>query len=344
MIFMWINLGIDIVIAVLLIFVFVLLTFFTNRGMKKHETLPKGYIWFYVLDVLYLIGAIGFILWMFGFDYQTAWNDIWTSIQGGFLAKVGALIGTAATIMVTMLIVRITSILTRRAGDKAKLNKKRVLTILKVTQSIVKYVVEIVALLVILSFWGVNVMPALAGLGILGIIIGMGTQSLIKDFISGFFIIFEHHFDVGDIVEINGFKGEVIDVGLKSTKIKNWKQDIMIFANGTIENTINYTLSPSIAIIDFGIAYKEDIQKTMDILKEDLPRYKEIFPEIIEDPVCVGVIALADSSVNLRVICKTETEKHYAVERFIRQGIKELLDKNNIEIPFPQVTVHKAEE
>lgn len=135
------------------------------------------------------------------------------------------------------------------------------ITILKVVQSLITYTVEIIALLVVLALWGVNVMPALAGLGVLGIIIGMGTQSLIKDIISGFFIIFEHHFDVGDIVEINGFKGEVIDIGLKSTKIKNWKQDIKIFSNGSIENTINYSLSPSIGIIDFGIAYKEDIQK-----------------------------------------------------------------------------------
>jgi len=234
-------------------------------------------------------------------------------------------------------------IIKRRTGEKAKNNKKRIVTILKVTQSLIKYAVEIIALLAILSFWGVNVMPALAGLGILGVIIGLGTQSLIKDFIAGFFIIFEHHFDVGDIVEINGFKGEVIDIGLKSTKIKNWKQDIMIFANGTIENTMNYTMSPSMGIIDFGIAYKEDIQKTIELVKEDLPRYKELFPQIIEDPICLGVIALADSSVNLRVIVKTLTEQHYPVERAIRQGIKELLDKNGIEIPFPQVTVHQGE-
>ena len=185
-------------------------------------------------------------------------------------------------------------------------------------------------------------MPALAGLGILGIIIGMGTQSLIKDFISGFFIVFEHHFDVGDIVEINGWKGEVIDVGLKSTKVRNWKQDIKIFSNGSIENTINYTLSPSTAIIDFGIAYKEDVQKTVDLLNLELPKYVEKFPDITEPPIVLGVTELANSSVNLRVIIRTATEKHYAIERAFRQIIKEILDANDIEIPFPQVTVHQA--
>jgi len=187
-------------------------------------------------------------------------------------------------------------------------------------------------------------MPALASLGILGIIVGMGTQSLIKDFISGFFIVFEHHFDVGDIVEINGWKGEVIDIGLKSTKVKSWKQDIKIFSNGSINDAINYSLSPSTAVIDFGIAYKEDIQKTIDILNQELPKYRETFPDIIEDPMVLGVTELANSSVNLRVIVRTITEKHYGIERSIRQGIKEILDKNNIEIPFPQVVIHKTEE
>ena len=284
------------------------------------------------------------ILWFFGLDYETAAINTWNNIKGGILEKVGAIIGSVITIFLAFFITKIVKMIIRRASLKEGPMKKRMSTILKIISSIVRYTVSIVAILVVLALWGVNVMPALAGLGILGIIIGMGTQSLIKDFISGFFIVFEHHFDVGDIVEINGWKGEVIDIGLKSTKVRNWKQDIKIFANGSIENAINYTLSPSIAIIDFGIAYKEDIQKTIDVLREQLPKFRENFPEIIEEPNVLGVIELADSSVNLRVIIKTETEKQYAVERAFRQRIKEILDENGIEIPFPQVVVHKPNE
>lgn len=334
----------SILLAVLLGGAFIGFTIFINRKIKKQDEVKKGMIWLYVLDAILLFASLGVILWLFGYEIETELGKLWTSIETGFASKVGAIIGTVITIFITMFIVKVANIFVKKASNRAQFNKKRVLTILKVTNSIVKYAVEIIALLIILALWGVNVMPALAGLGILGIIIGMGTQSLIKDFISGFFIIFEHHFDVGDIVEINGYKGEVIDIGLKSTKIKNWKQDIKIFANGSIENTINYTLSPSTAIIDFGIAYGENIQNTIDILNQELPKYMQNFPDIIDVPTVLGVTELADSSVNLRVIVRTNTEKHYSIERAFRQRIKEILDENNIEIPFPQVVVHKGKE
>lgn len=336
--------GWAVVITIALAAVFIFLTVLINKFISKQDEMKTWMVLLYVMDVVILFGAVGFVMWMFGYDIVTELNNIWTAIKQGIVDKVGALIGTAITIFVVMLVLRIFRIFVKKAANKSAMNKKRVLTILKVAQSLVTYVVELVALLVILALWGVNVMPALAGLGVLGIIIGMGTQSLIKDFISGFFIIFEHHFDVGDTVEINGFKGIVIDIGLKSTKIRNWKQDIKIFANGSIENTINYSLSPSVGIIDFGIAYEEDVQKTIDLLNGELPKFRERFPEILEDPLILGVMELADSSVNIRVIVRTETEKHYGVERAIRQGIKEILDANDIEIPFPQRVIHKAGE
>lgn len=336
--------GWAVVITVALAVVFVFITVVINKFISRQDEMKTWMVLLYVIDVTLLLVGVGFVMWMFGYDITTELNNIWISIKQGILDKVGALIGSAITIFVVMLILRVFRIFVKKAANESALNKKRVLTILKVIQSLVTYTVDLIALLIILALWGVNVMPALAGLGVLGIIIGMGMQSLIKDFISGFFIIFEHHFDVGDIVEINGFKGEVIDIGLKSTKIRNWKQDIKIFANGTIENTINFSLSPSVGIIDFGIAYKEDVQKTIDLLNGELPKFRERFPEMLEDPLILGVTELADSSVNIRVIVSTETEKHYGIERAIRQGIKEILDANDIEIPFPQLDIHKTEE
>lgn len=343
--FLFTNNALNIVLTVVLVGIYIVLGVLVNKLILKRQNENKGGIgWFYFLLFVIFVVFVGLILWFFGLDYETAAIDTWNNIKGGILEKVGAIVGSVITVFVAFFIVKIVKMIIRRASLKEGPMKKRMSTILKIVSSIVRYTVSIVAILIILALWGVNVMPALAGLGILGIIIGMGTQSLIKDFISGFFIVFEHHFDVGDIVEINGWKGEVIDIGLKSTKVRNWKQDIKIFANGSIENAINYTLSPSTAIIDFGIAYKEDIQKTIDVLREQLPKFRENFPEIIEEPNVLGVIELADSSVNLRVIIKTETEKQYAVERAFRQRIKEILDENDIEIPFPQVVVHKPNE
>ena len=145
---------------------------------------------------------------------------------------------------------------------------------------------------------------------------------------------------MGDTIEVKGFKGIVTDIGLKTTKIRNWKGEVKILSNGDINDITNYSRNPSVAVVEFGIAYKEDVQKTMDILTLELPKIREKFEQIIEDPVVMGVTALDNSSVNLRVIAKTMTEQHYAVERGIRKFIKEILDANGIEIPFPQVVVH----
>ncbi len=341
--FLAISIGLKSVISIVMALVYIGYTIFISRHMKKQSELRAGGILLYISNLVILFVFICLILWLFNYNYQTQLDTLWTNIVNGFSAKIGALIGSVITIFVAVLIIKIVTIVFQRAAQRDSFNKKRIKTVLKVMKSLIKYTVEIIALIVILALWGVNVMPALAGLGILGVVVGLGAQSLIKDFISGFFIIFEHHFDVGDIVEIDGFKGEVIDIGLKSTKVRNWKQDIRIYSNGNIGTIINYTLSPSMAVVDFGIAYGEDIQKTIDLLKQELPKFRETYPEIIEDPQVLGVIELANSSVNMRVIAKTEMEKHYAVERAIRQGIKELLDKNNIEIPFPQVVVHKSE-
>ena len=116
-----------------------------------------------------------------------------------------------------------------------------------------------------------------------------------------------------------------------------------MMTNGDVVNVINYSKNPSLAVVEFDIAFKEDIQRTIDVLKIELPKLRERFPEIIDEPTLPGVIKLGESSVTLRAVAKTENEKHYGIERAMRQYIKELLDANGIEIPFPQVVVHQAD-
>ncbi|PKK94269.1 MAG: mechanosensitive ion channel protein MscS, partial [Tenericutes bacterium HGW-Tenericutes-6] len=132
--------------------------------------------------------------------------------------------------------------------------------------------------------------------------------------------------------------------GLKTTKVKNWKGEIRIMNNGDVTNLIQFSKDLSVAVIDFGIAYHEDVQKTTEVLTLELPKIRNEFPEIVEDPKVLGVINLNNSSVDMRVICKTLNEQHYGVERAIRQRIKLILDEHGIEIPFPQVVVHQPKK
>ncbi len=334
-----VNVLLTIVSLVIVIGSFLYINKFINKRAENFSKLVL--IGIYLLLLMVFISALAFVLFIWGFDYSSYLLDAWTSLSTWFIDKIGDIVVTGIVVLATSFLLKLFKMFLVRSASKAGPKQKRKQTMLKVTSSLVNYSIKLIAILVVLSIWGVDVLPALAGLGILGLVIGLGAQNLIKDFIAGFFIIFEHHFDVGDIVEINGFKGEVVDIGLKSTRVRNWKQDIKIFANGSINDSINYSISPSVAIVEFGIAYGEDIQKTIDILNQELPKYKELYPNILENPVVLGVTKLADSSVNLTVIIRCATETHYGIERAIRQGIKEILDKNGIEIPFPQIVVNQ---
>lgn len=337
------SIGLTVAILVILVAVFLLANKFINKSDSKSSKWLL-FISYLVVFILFVFG-LGYGSYIWGFDLQTYLSDSWEQIGIAVLERVGAIISTVIIILFSTFIIKVFRILVAKSQVKIKTsNEKRKHTILKITSSIFNYTVKIIALLAILAVWGINVLPALAGLGILGIVVGLGAQDLIKDIISGFFIVFEKHFDVGDMVEINGFKGEVIDIGLKTTRVMNWKKDVKIFNNSSVQNAINYSLTESIAIVEFGIAYEEDVDKTLEVLKEALPKTRELIPDLVEDPVCVGVIELAGSSVNLRVVGRTKTETHYGVERMLRKEIKKILNANDIEIPFPQVVVHQAKE
>jgi len=329
--------------TIVIVLVLVLIYFVQNRLVNRYQdTLKKGllYLTYVILFLLFSFAIIG-ILWIWDYDFGTLTTNFTTSLVTIVGDNVGKLIASGFTLFVGIMITKITKLALLKVGEKQGTLQKRKKTIAKVSTSVVKYLVYVLIVIIILAIWGVNVMPAIAGLGIAGIVIGLGAQKFINDLISGFFIIFEHHFDVGDIIDVGGFKGEVIDIGLKTTKIRSWKGEVKILANGDIDNLTNYSRNPSIGIVDFGIAYAEDVQKTINLLTTELPKLREVYPNMLEDPQVVGVTELANSSVNLRVIVKTVTETHYAIERGMRQKIKEILDQNHIEIPFPQVVVHQ---
>ncbi len=337
----WANIAITIVVAALLF----LFYFFQKKLTKtSEEEQPKfKLVCIYLLDLILFIGGVVGLLFLWEFDFSLITTDLWGDVEAFFVQQLGAIVGSIAILFVGMLINKLSKLAFDRVGLKPGPMQKRKRTIAKVTRSIIKYLVAVVAILVILSLWGVNVVPALAGLGIMGLVIGLGAQKFINDLIAGIFIIFEQHFDVGDIIEVAGFKGEVTSIGLKTTKIRNWKGEVKILANGSITNISNFSRNPSVAVVDFGIAYHEDADKTIALLNAELPKIRPQFPDIIEDPVCLGVIDLAASSVNLRVIAKTLTEKHYAIERNLRRIIKNILNEHDIEIPFPQVVVHQSD-
>jgi len=225
-----------------------------------------------------------------------------------------------------------------------RVNKKgsRALTVAKLLRSFVRYLVWFLVVMIVLSNLGVDLAPFIASAGVVGLAFGFGAQSIVKDFMSGFFIIFDGEFEVGEIVEVAGFKGTVLTMGLRTTVIENWKGERKIINNGNIDGLINYSRNNSIAIVEFGVAYNTDLQYLNDIMPAFLEDVKNKYELIVDYPNFLGVTELASSSINMRIIAKTLPMKHFQVERDIRRDLVMYFAKNNIEIPFPQVVVHNA--
>lgn len=264
-------------------------------------------------------------------------NDIQSSVIVEWLqSHLRTLVITSIILVTTIILLIIIKFIAHRIKKKSN----RSYTVAKLIQSILNYAVIIIAIFLVLSTWGVNVTAALAGVGILSLVIGLGAQDLIKDFLAGIGIVFEDQYEIDDIVEIDGFKGRVMEVGLRTTKLINFKGEIRIVRNGQITAISNFSRSFSLAVVNIDIAYKEDIDKVITLLDEKLPSLKENYQQIIEGPIVAGVDDLKDSGVSIRINAKTEPEEHYAVERALKKFVKELFDEYNIEIPFPQIVVH----
>lgn len=221
-----------------------------------------------------------------------------------------------------------------------KSRDSRTKTITKLVVNIVRWVIWFIIILIVLEQFGVDITPLIASAGILGLAVGFGAQELVKDFISGFFIVFEHTFDIDEVVEINGFKGNVVSIGLRSTVIQNWKGEVKTISNGSIGSVVNFSRNNSIGIVDFGVAYEtnlKDFNKLMSMFVQDM---REKYDDLVDTPIFLGVTELADSSINMRLIFTTKPMQYFALERILRQEVVDLCKDKNVDIPYPQLVIH----
>jgi len=178
---------------------------------------------------------------------------------------------------------------------------------------------------------------AVAGIGSLAI--GFGAQNLVKDVISGFFIIFEDQFGVGDYITINNFSGLVEEVGLRISKIRDFSGDLHIIPNGEIKTVTNHTRGSMRALVNVGIPYEEDVDRIINVLTQICEDIKKSRNDVIEGPTVLGITDFQDSQVLITIIAKTEPMKQWEVERDIRYRIKKVFDREKITFPYPHTDV-----
>lgn len=264
-------------------------------------------------------------------------EDTWLNM-GEALLKIIAIV-VIANILIRIGKLAIHNIFKIRNLSPLNTSERREETLSKLLDNVLSYVVYFIAFMMILSVLGIDVKALLAGAGIVGLAVGFGAQSLVKDVITGFFIIFEDQFSVGDHVRIGQFEGNVQAIGLRTTKLKSWTGEVHILPNGSIMEVTNFSLNNSIAIIDVGIAYEEDIDKAETVIKELLEKMPEQYEELVKVPEYLGIQNFGPSEVIIRIIAETRPMQHAAVSRKIRKDIKLQLDANGIEIPYPRMVM-----
>jgi moderate conductance mechanosensitive channel len=262
-------------------------------------------------------------------------NDKYEELVQSLPVPLVATLEVIGIIILTILIVRVGSFIIRKLFEKQKLLKygisnKKVNTMSTLLVSIFRYAVYLIAIVTILSdVLGLKSILAAAGVG--GVAIGFGAQSLIKDIISGFFIVMEDQYVVGDMITVENMTGTVEHLELRVTKIRNFNGDLYIVPNGEIKKVTNHTRGNKAVIVDVPIAYGSDIDKAVKAAEGICLKVAEEFTTIKEQPKVIGITELGKESISLRITAKTIPNEQWEVERRIRRLIKDEFDKEKIE-------------
>ena len=275
-------------------------------------------------------------------------SDVFKNL-GSKLAKILIILGIAI-IAKRVMKVALKLALTKVDGQKklTKKQKQKANTILPIVDNILDVVIVILTALVILSELGIDIAPLLAGAGVIGLAIGFGAQTLVKDFITGFFILLEGTLSVGDIVTISGISGGVEDISIKSVVLRDFSGVVHTIPFSEVTTISNMTKDYSYHVFEIGVGYREntdEVTKEINKIGKAMYKDKELSKSLLSDEIEIcGVNALADSSVNIKGRIKTKPGEQWAVGRELNRRVKLRFDELGIEIPYPHTTIYFGED
>ena len=241
-------------------------------------------------------------------------------------------------VVIGLILLRVVKYIVDKISKNKYVDKKKK-TIISLIKNIIKYLIYIFVILSILSVYGVDTSGILASLGIAGLVIGLALQDIIADFVAGIFILFDDQYIIGDVIEINGFKGEVIGFGLMSTKIKNANGDVLILSNSSFKEVINYSRTNNTLMINLDVAYNTDIDKLERVLK-DLEEDVKKMENVVGDYSLLGINEFSSSSIKYLVSIECKANCQYQIKRDYFKLVKNAFDKNKIEIPYNKLDVN----
>ena len=261
------------------------------------------------------------------------------------------LIKIAIIFMVIFILTKIVNKIVKKAMTNRKhtniiVSTKRANTLINTLRKSINYFLVFVGIVMALDLFNINTKSILATAGIGGLAIGFGAQSLVKDLITGFFILLEDQYSVGELIQTEGYEGIVEDLGVRVTKLRAFSGELHIIPNGNITVVTNKTRGAMRALVTMSISYEADVDKAISVLEDVCARIKEEDKEdvIKEGPTVLGIVNLGDYNVDINIVAKTNPMDQWNMERKIRRASKAALEKAGIEIPYPKNVIIREKQ
>lgn len=269
-------------------------------------------------------------------------ENVWDTrnIAESFKSHIPTLIDSLIYIVIIYSVCKILRLIFK---SKMKEND-RTKTVFTLLDGFIKYGCAIAIILLILKACGVDTTALVASVGVLTLIVGLGAQSLIADIIAGIFIIFENEYNVGEIISIDGFRGTVTEIGIRSTKVLDAAGNIKIINNSNIGDIVNLSRELSLAIVDLDFPYDVPVDLVENLLNKNFDKMKEEIKGIIEGPYYKGICDYKDSNVTLKIVAKCLEEDRFQIERDLRRAYRQILLDNNIDMSYQQVVINYPSE
>lgn len=295
----------------------------------------------------WIVGAIVVIIAFFGdvlFNETSVFSHILSESETGIEAafnfimdQVPRLIRAAVYVVLITIIFKFV----RKIVEKLVLKSKRGKTTSKLIDSFIRYLSAIVIIVVILLVFGVDPVALFASIGVLGLIIGLGAQSLISDIISGLFIVFEGEYDVGDYIIIDGFRGKVESIGIRTTQFVDSGGNIKIINNSEIKSVVNLSYDDSLLTVDV-IIKQHAFQKAEKVIKDNINNICKNLPQFSDGPKYVGISDFTKEGVQLKFVGKVSEDERFQSERDLRREIKLLFDAHDIDFALPKIYIEDS--
>ena len=244
------------------------------------------------------------------------------------------------SIIYICLIIAISKLL--RRIFKSQIEKSdRAKTVVTLFDGLVKYGSAIAIIILVLKACGVDTAALIASVGVLTLIVGLGAQTLIADIIAGVFIIFENEFNTGETISIDGFRGKVTEIGIRTTKLLDAAGNIKIVNHSNIVNVVNLSRELSLAVVDCDFPYDVPIEHIENLFEKKFPLIAEKIPAIVEGPFYKGVTEYKDSNVTVKIVAKCLEEDRFQVQRDLMREYRAILTEEGIDISYIQVVVNQ---